>query len=640
MNSKTAAQNQRGVNTSKSAAQSHRDAYTSKSAAQSDRDVIIQEDPAIIPPRNGYSTDPGRFADLVDPARFALHFELIYGEELVDHCMEHLQGLVRAYRFEEHPPVAVEELWTHRDTILITYADMVRADHGEPTPPLKKQHRFLSQELKGLASSLHILPFFPSSSDDGFSVIDYRKVDPAYGNWNDIVDLAADFRLMGDLVLNHVSRESEWFKGYLRGDRPYDRYFIEVDPDIDLSGVTRPRSTPMLTPVSTANGQKLVWTTFSEDQKDVNFRNPDVLFEFLDILFFYVVRGIKVIRLDAVAFIWKEIGTTCIHMPQTHEIVKLMRSLVDIFMPDVTLITETNVPHRENISYFGDGDEAHMVYQFSLPPLLLHALLKEDSRFLTRWAESLRPPPPGCTFFNFTSSHDGIGVRPLEGLVPEEEILELVEMIKNRGGFVSYRQNPDGSMSPYELNITYFDAFSTGNGHARLQEKRFLCSQMIMLSLQGVPGIYFHNLTGTPNNLEGVRRTGRYRTINRKKWKYSELMKELDREGSKTGTIFRAYKRLLKIRREHPAFHPFGGQTIYDGGSRLFLIGRQAPDGSERVFVLCNMTKEPQQVDLIRLGLPLSRKDVCCDLISGKVAVTEGCVRLEPFEVLWVLDPG
>lgn len=550
--------------------------------------------------------------------------------------MERLENLVDAYKFEKQKPKSIENLWTERDQVLITYADMIRDSSDSGLSPLARQHQFLREELLEQFSTVHILPFFPSSSDDGFSVMDYRRVDEQFGDWDDIVAMAEDFRLMTDMVVNHVSRHSEWFSLFLQGKKPYDNYFIDVDPDIDLSGVTRPRSTPMLTPVQTAKGEKLVWTTFSDDQKDVNFKNPQVLFEFLDILFFYVTRGIKVIRLDAVAFIWKEIGTSCIHLPETHEIVKLFRTLIDYYMPDVTLITETNVPHKENISYFGDGDEAHMVYQFSLPPLLLHALLTENSTYLTDWLSSLEPLPEGCTYFNFTSSHDGIGMRPLEGLVPEEEFLQLAEGIKERGGFISYKQNKDKSKSPYELNITYFDAFASNNGYAGLQEKRFLCSQAIMLSLQGIPGIYFHNLTGTANYLEGVKLTGRYRTINRKKWEYGELADQLRKEGSVTKTIFERYKHLLAVRNDHPAFHPFGEQKVYNTGSRFFVIKRDSPDKFESILVISNLTVSEEDVDLVDMGLPVSREQDYDNLLTGQQVISSGKTVLQPYDVLWI----
>lgn len=565
-----------------------------------------------------------------------LHFTKIYGDQLADACMVRLGKLIDSYKFEKQKPTDINKLWSQKDHVLITYADMVTSTVDEERSQLAKQHHFLHYELKNEISTVHILPFFPSSSDDGFSVIDYRKVDEVYGDWDDIVTLSHEFRIMADLVINHASRQSEWFQKFLAGIKPYDKYFIDIPRGTDLSDVTRPRSSSLSTSVKTFEGDKLVWTTFSEDQKDLNFKNPDVLFEFLDIFFFYVIKGIKVVRMDAVAFLWKELGTNCIHLPQTHEIIKLFRTLVDYYLPDVTLITETNVPHKENISYFGEGDEAHMVYQFSLPPLLLHALVTENSSYLTKWVSSLAPLPDGCTYFNFTSSHDGIGMRPLEGLVPEEEFMQLVEAVRERGGLISYKENKDKSMSPYELNITYFDAFATQQGEYTIQLRRYLCSQIMMLSMKGVPGIYFHNLMGTRNDIQGVIRTGRSRTINRKKWDYDELLNRLWSKGSVSNRIFLRYKEVIRIRQQHPAFNPFGTQKVYDGGSEYFILERESPDGSEKILVLCNITLEPKKLDLIEAGLPVDRKKSYINLLNEDKTIEGGFAKFEPCGVYWI----
>ena len=564
------------------------------------------------------------------------HISVIYGEELIDDCMDRVKYLINRYGLTPAKKISFHDVWTHEDHILITYGDMIQPQIGEAVSKLRKQHEFLKKTLKDHISTIHILPFFPSSSDDGFSVVDYRRVDVRLGGWDDILEMSKDFRLMGDLVMNHISRHSDWFKRYLNKEEPYTDFFIEVDPEADLSAVTRPRSTPLLTPVHTKKGEKFVWSTFSDDQIDVNFANPDVLFEYLDIFFFYLSKGLSIVRLDAVAFIWKEPGTNCIHLKQTHEIVKMMRTLTDCFAPEATIITETNVPHKENISYFGDGDETHMVYQFSLPPLLLHAILTENAKYLTEWVQSLKPLPDNCTYFNFTSSHDGIGVRPLEGLVPEEEFMGLVENIKKKGGFVSEKKNPDGSLSPYELNITYFDAFSGINGSQSLQERRYICSQIISLSLKGVPGIYFHNFTATRNNLQGVSITGRYRTINRKKWFYDELAEELSDPDTSTYRIFNKMKQIISAKKKHPAFHPFGKQIAIDAGDDLFCIIRTDPAETERILAVANVTDYEKSLDLKSLDIPINKNGVYSDIISGKITVTNGVAELKPFQVIWI----
>ena len=428
----------------------------------------------------------------------------LYGDQ-ADACLARLLTLV-----SHHPSPGPRHTadWDQRDVLLVCYGDQVQAPGR---PHLQTLLDFLTAyDLPRSLRQLHLLPFFPSSSDDGFAVIDYRAVDPELGTWNDISELGRHFGLMFDLVINHVSVSSLWFQNYVKGEPPYDRFFLEVDPGADLSRVVRPRSQPLLTSVPTDRGVRHVWMTFSADQVDLDYHNPDVLLEMIGVLLFYLQRGARLIRLDAIAYLWKELGTSCIHLRPTHVVVKLLRDLVDAVAPGTLLITETNVPHAENVSYFGDGDEAHLVYQFSLPPLLLEAFVSEDATVLCDWLERLEPARPGTTYLNFTASHDGIGVRPLEGLLPGERIARLVDAVRQRGGLVSTRRLANGEDAPYELNTTYFDALrNPADADPQWHVRRFLASQAIMLALRGIPAVYFHSLIGTANDSGAVTATGR-----------------------------------------------------------------------------------------------------------------------------------
>jgi len=523
--------------------------------------------------------------------------------------------------------------WDENDCVLITYADTLRRE-GEA--PLVTLARFAERRLKGAVSTIHLLPFYPWSSDDGFSVIDYRAVRAENGRWEHIERLGGKFRLMFDLVLNHCSRESQWFRDFVIGIAPGRFYFLPTDPEADLSAVVRPRPWPLLTRTSTRDGDAWVWTTFSEDQVDLNWRNPDVLFEFLDILFWYLAKGARMFRLDAVAFLWKEVGTSCLHLPQTHEVVKLFRDVLEVVAPDAVLLTETNVPHEENISYFGDGDEAHMVYNFSLPPLLLHGLLRNDASRLTAWARGLPDLPRGQAFLNFTASHDGIGVRPLQGLVDSAELDWLVGQVKARGGRVSMKANADGTQSPYELNITYRDALSDAD--EALGMARFFCSQAVALSLRGVPAVYIHSLLGTPNYEEGVARTGQNRSINRRAWDMSELEAALGEEGGAQARIHARYLSWLRRRANHPAFHPDGAQEVLDLGPELFGFVRTSPDGAERIVCVFNFTARALKVPLARLHADFEADGELRELLSGRVVRCGGrrALGLQPYHAAWL----
>lgn len=559
--------------------------------------------------------------------RFRGRFNRLYGPQRATQHTERLIALTGRYGVG-YSPVETRIPWDEKTAVLITYADTLRRE-GEK--PLATLHQFAVSRFKETFSAIHILPFFPWSSDDGFSVIDYRSPDNGHGRWTHIQETGRQFDLMFDLVLNHVSRKSSWFKNYIAGVAPYRDYFIEADPAADLSAVVRPRNLPLLTAIHWNGKEKHLWTTFSDDQMDLNFSNPDVLFEFLDLLLFYIANGAKMIRLDAVAYLWKQPGTPCIHLEQTHEVVRLMHDLLDMVAPGVLLITETNVPHKENISYFGNGDEAHMVYQFSLPPLLLHALQTGTAQYITAWAKTVCETPAGCTWFNFTASHDGIGVRPLSGLIPDAELTALVEKVKELGGQVSVKRNADGSESPYELNITYFAALG-GDEH---QAARFLCSQTVMLGLKGVPGVYFHSLTATPNDQDGVTATGRARSINRKKWDADELENLLAGQNT-TAQIFQEYLRRLKIRRQQPAFHPDAAQRVMDLGQNLFVFVRTAADGPA-IVCISNFSAARKELPLDDSIPELAGPAPITDLLSGmRISGTNKRIILDPFQTVWL----
>ena len=531
--------------------------------------------------------------------------------------------------------------WSEKDQWVISYGDSIIEDN---VPPLAVLSDFLQARLGDRISGVHVLPFFPWSSDDGFSVIHYREVNPDLGDWSHIRELASHYDLMADLVLNHVSRESLWFVDYLSGSLPGRDYFIEVDPETDVSQVVRPRSSPLLVPVSTRRGTRYLWATFSEDQLDLNFENPDVLLEFVGILLFYLEQGTRIVRLDAVAFLWKRLGTSCIHLPETHTVVRLLRAIVDHVAPGTLLITETNVPHQENISYFGLNrlpagapDEAHMVYQFALPPLLLHTLTRGEASTLQKWLASLPVLPDQCTYLNFTASHDGIGVRPLEGLLPDHERDALLELMHKFGGFVSMRSNPDGSDTPYEINITWFEAMrGTRRGPDPWQVARFLCSQAIMLSLQGIPALYIHTLTGTLNDVEGVERSGRLRSINRRRWQRSELDLLLDSPSTPTHDVFHALNRLLDQRRQEPCFHPNATQRVLVSAPELLAVERGPLNDGRRLLALYNVTDLPLPLENVGEAVTQAlEKHAWQALDPANPWVAEGA--LPPYAVRWLV---
>ena len=551
----------------------------------------------------------------------------LYPEAIAEQALHSIIDLIFKYKSRiDSKPYHLSE----KDVILITYGDQIQRHHE---PSLQTLCDFMDNHLQGTINSVHILPFYPSSSDGGFSVVNYSRVDPHMGSWREIDVIALKYRLMVDGVINHVSQFSDWFKAYLAGDSYFKDYFIEVDPATDLSKVIRPRSTPVLSEfVDNAGKIHHIWTTFSKDQVDLNYKNHRVLRNVLDALFYYIEKGATLIRLDAIAFVWKEIGTECVHLKQTHELIQLMREVLHEVSPEVIIITETNVPHSENVSYFGSGDdEAQMVYNFALPPLLIHSILHQDTQTLTKWAQSLELPNDKVCFFNFTASHDGIGLRPVQNILNDDEIDYMIQKVQEYGGLVSYRAEADGTESPYELNCSYIDALTHPDESDVLRLKRMLLAQGTLLAMPGVPGIYFHSMVGSRNYLDGVKHSGINRNINREKYHIDWLENELSTQGSLPKSIFDSMKKLISIRTHEAAFNPFGRFEFFDIDPRLFTIYQVCSKDEEEIFAIHNFANET-----VQCTLPFSKEYPCIDLISGKEFDDGETITLEAYQMMWL----
>ncbi|MEM6305124.1 MAG: alpha-amylase family glycosyl hydrolase [Pseudomonadota bacterium] len=527
------------------------------------------------------------------------------------------------------------DLWSEADALLITYGNSIQDGAHKPLDLL---HDFLLRRLDGALNAVHILPFFPFTSDDGFAVTDFEAVNPQLGDWPDINRIAEDFTLMSDLVLNHVSSQGTWFNAYLQDQAPFNRFFFEAAPEDDLSQVVRPRTTPLLQRVETKGGPRHVWCTFSHDQIDLDFRNPEVLLAFLRIIRLHVDNGVRVIRLDAVAFLWKEVSTPSIHLPQTHAVVKLMRLLCDFAEEDVILLTETNVPKAENLSYFGKRDEAHMIYNFPLPPLVLHAVQSGSAAYLRKWQSGMPPAPLGCAYLNFTASHDGVGMRPVEGILPPEAQAQMIDAIRQTGGLVSMRTMPGGLEAPYEINTTYYEATRrTFEGEDGYHFERFICSQTIPMSLEGIPAFYIHSMLATPNDHEQVAHRGMNRAINRHRWHYPELNALLDDPASPQSRVLKALSARLRIRKAQPAFHPNATQFTIPLEDRVFGVWRQSFERDQSIFALHNVSAEV--VEIPHLSMNLIEDELWVDLLGGEqVDMAKDALTLAPYQCRWITN--
>jgi glucosylglycerate phosphorylase len=576
---------------------------------------------------------------------------VMYGSEKAEACYPELERIMRVYyahRTPEHEEATraftPADRFTERDVILITYGDLITSPGRTPLQVLSD---FLHRYMRGAINSVHILPFFPYSSDRGFSIIDYEEVDPRLGTWEDIEAMTNSFRLMFDGVFNHASSKSRWFQRFLNGHPGFEDFFVSFNTRDAISSdylrlILRPRTSDLLTQFRTLHGPRYVWTTFSPDQVDLNFRNEQVLLRVVAILLFYVRRGADIIRLDAVTYIWRELGTSCAHLRQTHALVQLFRAILDVVAPHVALITETNVPHEDNISYFGDGtNEAQMVYNFALPPLVLHTFHTGDCTRLASWARSLPYVSQTATYFNFLSSHDGVGLLGARGILSEAELQALVDRAVLHGGLVSYRSNGDGTQSPYELNITWYSALNRDDADEppEIPVKRFLAARAIALALRGVPGMYLPTLFGAKNDTAAVRDGAEKRSINRRTFDEASLLQKLNDPECWVSQVARGMRRLVRRRIQQPAFHPNADQQILDVGPGVLAILRHAP-GRQRLLALTNVTHEPQVVDISLEAIGSTATDWRDVIARQSLTASHGrlAVTLGPYDVHWLTE--
>jgi glycosidase len=574
---------------------------------------------------------------------------IVYGETMAKQWYPEIERIMRVHHATKNPEMIEEDRafdpasrFTEKDIILITYGDLIIRSRHRPLEVLSA----LLEKYARYVTTIHILPFFPYSSDRGFSIVSYYNVDPNLGGWEDLERLSTRFKLMFDGVINHVSAKSRWFQEFLNGNPDFEDFFIRFSTDTEISQdhlrlILRPRTSNLLTRVQTINGPKFVWTTFSPDQIDLNYKNVKVLLKVLEMLLFYVRRGADIIRLDAVTYLWVELGTSCAHLEKTHDLIKLFRLVLDVVAPQVALVTETNVPHEDSISYFGNGnDEAQMVYNFALPPLVLHTFSTGDCHKLSHWAAGLKNVSETATYFNFLDSHDGIGLLPASEILSEEEIGEMIRRTEDHGGMVSYRTDKDGNESPYELNITWYSALNKpGAGEPMdLQIDRFVASRAISFALLGVPGIYLLSMIGRENDIESVKTTGDKRSINRTAIGADELEALLEDRSSRAHKIFIRMGVLFSVRVHSPAFHPNGRQIVITNNDRVFSLVRISPDGKQTILCLTNVTNAEQEF-VLHCGLLERRPAAFENLFTGNVREVQGdeiVFKLKPYQVKWL----
>jgi len=584
--------------------------------------------------------------------RMFSRLKLLYGEEDAVKWLPELERRLKV--FSAHKPPEAEGLekafnpanrFTERDLILITYGDLLRAKGRSPLAGLAG---FLeeAEKLKGIINTLHILPFFPYTSDRGFSVTDFKAVDPNLGSWKDIENIGQRFKLLFDGVLNHASSKSPQIQEMLNGNSDYSDFALVFRSPDELTPeqrklIVRPRTSDLLTEFQSIDGPVWLWTTFSADQVDLNYQNPKVLMEMVGTLLLYIRKGVDIIRLDAVTYLWSEPGTPSVHLEETHEIIKLFRDVMDLTAPHVALLTETNVPHEENISYFGSGtDEAQMVYNFALPPMVLHTFYTEDATALSEWAAGLEAPSDTTTFLNFLDSHDGVGLMGVKNILQKEEINHIIHRAKEHGAFISYKTVGEGRES-YEINTTWWSAVNMDNSTEEIsfQVKRYVASRSISLVLQGVPAIYFHGLVGTSNDIDAVLETKNKRDINRAVIHEAALIDKLEDPESRLSHIRNRLVRILEIRVRFCAFHPNGEQKVITVSPRVFTVLRISPDSQQHILTMTNVTGQAVRIEISLNDVGVEWKN-WYDLIGKRgwrARDKRLSVTLQAYDVVWLI---
>ena len=520
---------------------------------------------------------------------------------------------------------------SEKTSLVISYGDNI---YSSQSSSMKIFQKFFQKNLEKLFDTIHFLPFYPSSSDSGFAVKDHYQIDKKIGNWSDLKKISKSKKIMADVVINHASARGLWFKNFLKRKKPGKDYFLTVNSKFNTSKVVRPRDHKLLKKIKIFEKNDYLWRTFSPDQIDLNFKNPSVLLRFIKIIIYLINNGVTIFRLDAIAYLWKQNGTKCINLSQTHEIIKLLRVVTSLLNVQTLIITETNLPEKENLSYFGKNNEANWVYNFSLPPLLIHAFLFENSSYLNQWSRKLPSTKHGNCYLNFIASHDGIGIRPTEGILNEKTLGSFLKRLKKNGSKFSYRKVQNKSKKVYEANITVFDALRKSDFDPKglFFLERYISAHAIMISFEGIPAVYFNSLFGKSNDEAKYIITGNNRDVNRYKWNFNNITTKLRDKKSKQSIFYRNIGALLEIKRKQKAFHPNASRININLGPKIFCFKRISKDKKQSIICMTNLSSKIQTPNFKKTG---SYRD----LLNSNLKFREGnSLILKPFQTVWLTN--
>ncbi len=488
---------------------------------------------------------------------------------------------------------------------LITYVD--RFGGGG----LRELGALLRGPLDGVFGGVHLLPFFHriDGADAGFDPIDHTLVDARLGDWRDVRALAGQVEVMADVIVNHMSSESPQFLDYSQHGHQsrYDGLFLTMDAvfpkgasEEDMKRIYRPRPGLPFTPVTLANGEeRVLWTTFTPQQLDIDVRHPQGIAYLDRILRTFSEAGIRIVRLDAAGYAIKKAGSSCFMMPETFEFIGEFAARAQALGIDV--LVEIHSYYRKQIEI---AERVGWVYDFALPPLVLHAFAFGTAKPLAEWIR-IRPK----NSLTVLDTHDGIGVidvgadpadrngRP--GLVPPAELDRLVEIIheNSRGGSRQATGAAASNLDLYQVNCTFYDAMAR-------DDLRYLLARAIQFFLPGIPQVYYVGLLAGLNDLDLLAKSGVGRDINRHYYSHAEIHAALQRP------VVRDLIGLIRLRNEHPAFS--GAFELIDApADTLCLRWRQ---GAEFAELRVNLASAAYRLEYSRQGeLRLHRFESAAD---------------------------
>lgn len=515
------------------------------------------------------------------------------------------EGAERLAWLTQAPTYAGASRFTQDDVMILAYPDHIYASG----PTLEALSAILSERFGALASSLHLLPPFPSTSDWGFAPLDHRTIAPAFGDWSHITALAQRFKLSLDLILNHVASEHGWFQSFLAGRPDAKGLFITVNPGMDFTNVARSRHHPPISNHGAPERPLWVWTRYGRDQIDLNWCNPEVLVRFAELIRYYAAKGIVGLRLDALPFIWKEDGTSCSNLPQTIQILRILRRAADLTHPSPYLIAEADTIMGKN-PYVGEaGDLGQLSYRYESAQIVLHMILASSKAIFDPWIDRLASLAEPGHALNLLTTHDGIYLRPKDPPLPKEALQVLMDRTLAGGGHVIWREVA-GEERPYELDITLPDLLDGPDGrmHGRLS-----AALAVISCLPGIPLLYLGTLLGIRNAYDLVARTGDSRAINRGTLHLDEALERLA-GGNPQSHVVERLSRFLKGRRRLDAFAPHAPIRRIAAGDTMVAFERLGVRSWAGLYL--SLHPEPIEVALsagcfdVETGRPLGTREV------------------------------